>query len=306
MLMIITLIFLSISGGPDIPPSPAVLTSLDGDVRIIREGDSTAVAATPGDHLFEGDSIFAGNGRATVLFLTGAFSVVRKDTMLVRVLDADTAGRTVLSSDEMKSIRLLFHREQGPAVPDIVHAASSQDTCGLTIYAPGRTALFTHRPDVLWGSVQGANWYAVTISHAGVLITDIATTDTFVYYPDEYDSLPSGTFILRVCALHNNDSLCRREQTFRILTAAQSEALDRSIGAVTRMCPDAYTSCLLTAIIYAEHGLKTYAIAAYEDLLQRAPMAFALRELAVLHDSMGNEESARQYYKKYRSVISRP
>ncbi len=294
---------------PDMQSAPAVITALVGDVRIIRQTDTVEIAAHHLDHLFDGDSIITGDGRATVLFQTGTFTVIKQHTaVLVTLLDAGTihAGQAGLDTD-METFARLF-REANDAEDHGLETimAIGQDSSTMTIYAPGNTALCTDRPDILWGHVPGANWYAVTIEHGGQIYNDIATTDTFLPYPAQHDSLSAGSYVLRVIAFHNNDSLNGHVRQFKVLTAEKIESAERCIEDIELKSPDSYTARLLSAMVYERYGLKTEAIDVYQVLVMEQPVPFLVRTLALLYAQVGMPNTARQYYELYRLRIQQP
>ncbi len=294
---------------PDLQPVPAVITALVGDVRIIRQADTVEIAAHHLDHLFDGDSIITGDGRATVLFRTGAFTVIKQHTAaLVTLLDAGTvrARKTGLDTD-METFARLFHEASDAEDHDLETVmAIGQDSSTMTIYAPGNTALCTDRPDILWGNVPGANWYAVTIEQGRQTLNDIATTDTFLPYPTQHDSLGAGSYVLRIIAFHNNDSLNGRIHQFTVLTADKIEKAERCIDDIESKSPDSYTARLLSAMVYERYGMKTEAIDNYQVLVMEQPVPFLVRTLALLYAHVGMPKTARQYYELYRLRIQQP
>lgn len=308
----ISMICLLAANTLDISVAPAVFTALDGDVRIIRAQDSVETRARVLDHLFDGDSVITGDGQATVFFLTGRFTVIRRhEAMLLTLLDADTSSRT--SADpgvidaEMNTFRILFDRNNEEEISILKKIRSAtHDTFELTIYAPGNTTVGTRRPDMLWSSFPGANWYSVMVADRGAVIKNIATTDTFFSYPRQHDSLSPGSYVLRVCAFHNNDSLCSEERLFQVLGSEDIDAIDTRIDKIVHTCPEASTADLLTALVYKKHGLKNEAIDAYKDFIQRHPVPFAFRALAVLYSTLGISEVARHYYDAYVSLTREP
>jgi hypothetical protein len=308
----IYVIYVLMFAASDTLPAPAVLTATDRDVRIIRYQDSVETRARALDHLFDGDSVITGDGQATVLFLTGKFTVIgRHEAVLLTLLDANTARSTRADQSvihlDMKTFGRLFDRSLEAEIPDLEKTRSApRDTLGLTIYGPGNTAVRTPRPDMLWGSYPGANWYGVTVEHRGRVVQNIATTDTFLCYPEQHDSLSAGSYVLRVCAFHNNDSLCSHECFFHVLAEGDIDAIDRSVEEIKHTCPEPYTGLLLTAMVYEKHGLVTEAIDAYRDLLQQNPVPFVYRVLAKLYYTLGIPDIARSYHDAYRSFAPEP
>lgn len=287
--------------------APAVLTSLSGDVSIIRAQDSIATAARVMDHLFDGDSVIAYDGQATVFFLTGKFTVIPHHTSrLLTLLEADTARVSGTEHAVIDVDMNIFHRLF--VIDNITENAvlgkiplAVDDTLELIIHAPGNTALRTNRPDVVWSCFPGANWYAVTIEQRGRVVTNIAITDTFVSYPQQHDSLAAGSYVLRVCALHNNDSLCSEERFFQVLTSDVIAKIEKHLDKIVHTCPEAYTARLLTALIYEKYGLKTEAIDTYTRLLDHTAAGFVHRALALLYSSLGRPLMARHHYDIYTS-----
>lgn len=288
--------------------APAVLTSVSGDVSIIRAQDSVAITARAMDHLFGGDSVVASDGQATVFYLTGKFTVIPRHTArLLTLLEADTARMTGTEHAVIDVDIKIFHRlfvidngTENAALEKIPSAAN--DTLMLIIHAPGNTALRSNRPDVVWSYFPGANWYAVTIEQRGRVVNSIATTDTFVSYPQQHDSLAAGSYVLRVCAFHNNDSLCSEERYFQVLTPDVIAEIEKRIDKIARTCPEAYTARLLTALIYEKYDLKTDAIDTYTRLLSNTTAGFVHRALALLYSSMGKPRMARHHYNIYTSA----
>jgi hypothetical protein len=286
----------------------AVITALEGDVHIIRQKDTVEIAAHQFDHLFNGDSIVTGDGRTTVFFQSGTFRVIEShQALLLTLLDAETeiAGRAGLRLD-MAIFNRFFHPVDRTDISHLAELPTECDTLEFTIHTPGNTAVRTNRPDMLWGSVPGANWYAVSVKHKGEIVEDIATTDTFVPYPEHHDSLASGSYVMRVCAYHNNDSLCCQKRIFRVLSEDEIKAIDERVEDVQEMSPDAFTARLLTAVVYEKYDLMTDAIDAYQDLIQQHRFPIIFRTLAVLHARRGDLERARHYFNTYRSLVGQP
>ena len=288
----------------DVSSAPAVLTAVVGDVRIIRQADSVEIAAHMLDHLFEGDSIITGDGRATVFFWSGTLRIIEQDqSMLLTLLDAHSGGTGGTAVHlEMETYSRLFQLADDD-ISILERLPAADDTCTFAIYAPGNTAVRTNRPNMLWSAVPEANWYAVTVEHNGRIIEDIATTDTFVPYPEQHDSLASGSYVLRICAFHSNDSICCLERIFRVLSDEEHEAIEKSVEDALAMSPESLTAQLLTAMAYEQHGLTAQAIEAYQKIMLRHHIPFVLRRLAVLHVTLGIPEYAKQYYDMYRASI---
>jgi len=288
--------------------APAVLTSLSGDVSIIRARDSIRTAARVMDHLFGGDSVITGDGQATVFYLTGKFTVVPQHTArLLTLLEADTARVTGTEHAVIDVNMNIFHRlfvidngTENAALEKIPSAVG--DTLMLVIHAPGNTSLRTNRPDVVWSYFPGANWYGVTIEQRGRVVNNIATTDTFVSYPQQHDSLAAGSYVLRVCAFHNNDSICSAERYFQVFESDVIAEIEKRIDDVVHTCPEAYTARLLTALIYEKYDLKTEAIDTYTRLLDNTPAGFVHRALALLYSSLGKPLMARHHYDMYTAA----
>ena len=238
--------------------STAIITALNGDIKITKGADKQAVFANILDGLFDGDILEIGQeSEATILYRNGkilAIGGLRSFAVMRASSDTMKEGQEIESkmSEEVLTVfaPLFLVGEGNEKIARKPLVRAPEDSLDLVIYEPGNTALSTKRPDVFWGSYPDANWYTVIFQKKGEVIISIATTDTICPYPKQNDELESGKYLLKVIALRNNDVLRTSQRFVTILQDDESKRIKDLTDKITAQTPDKFTVNLLKAMNY--------------------------------------------------------
>lgn len=292
--------------------SVAVLTSVSGDVQVICAQDSVAHSASILEDLFVGDSLQVSIGAATLLFRTGKIVMIEDSSALCITPEQDSvrgmSGEGSLHEDVRFSLSPLFAVGQGTekVIPKyVVRAPEDSLPSLLTIYNPGNTSLTTPRPDVIWSVYPPANWYAVVFQRKGEVVINNATTDTVMKYFEQNEDLEPGTYLVRVHAFHNKDTLNSQQCFLRIIDSSEVETVKQKISILDQIKADEYTKNLLKALVYEDHSLLIRAAEYYSAMSENRPDdPYAYKALADIYKRLGLPEQANMCIDTYESLAT--
>jgi hypothetical protein len=290
--------------------SVAVITSVSGEVSVFRVQDTVVHQVATLDNLFDGDSLQIISGEVTLLFNTGKIISLKDSSSLYITAETDSvrgmSGDAGLSEDVRFSLSPLFEVGKGEekVVPKFVLRAPEDSMVPiLTIYVPGNTSLSTARPDVIWSQYPGANWYAVRFQLKGDVLIDNATTDTVMAYTEQNEDLEPGTYLIRVSAFHNKDTLNSQQCFVRVIDSNEVATVKEKISILDHIQADEYTKKLLKALVYEDHKLLIRAAEYYEALgMMRPDDPYSYKALASLYGRLGLPETANHYVDRYEAV----
>jgi len=292
--------------------SVAVFTSISGEVRLLRAQDSIAYPAVMLDDLFTGDSVSISIGEATLLYRTGKIITIKDSSAILITEESDSvrgmSGDADLSEDVRFSLSPLFEVGKGTekVVPKFVLRAPEDSLMiPLTIYIPGNTSLTTARPDVIWSLYPQANWYAVIFQTRGDIVINNATTDTVMEYIEQNEDLKPGTYLVRVHAFHNKDTLQSQQCFVRIIDSSEVETVKGKITVLDKIQADDYTKNLLKALVYEDHSLLIRAAEYYGAMSSIRPDdPYTYKALADIYGKLGLPEQANDYVDKYELLTT--
>lgn len=290
-----------------------ILTSVNGNISIIRVQTTVTVQAHLLDYLYEGDTLVINDScSATVFFKNGA------------LLNVDSNLRLVINNDDYDAPNLSIKKPVNPkkmsgVFDDICDLRNncdemitrdnvkSDDTIRCVIQYPGNTALINARPDVIWNKYPGANWYTMRMQQGSEIVSCIATTDTvFSYHANDEDMLP-GNYKIRVLAVHNSDTLYKTTRSLTILDSLSVYDIHQTIDMIAKQKPDDFTFHLLKAVFFRKNALRLMAIESFKELLAIDPGSPILyKALAELYYGLGILELGDAFLGLAKQTITTP
>jgi hypothetical protein len=256
--------------------SPVGLLSLvSGDVKIVRAGQETPVAARTADLLAAGDRIVTGaSGEATFLFCPQSKTAKAVAGSEIEFAAGSFAVRKGKLDGEraVPSCRL-------PAT--LTLAAASRVQVGkqnlrgdLLMRSPVNTNIATLRPRFQWEEMNRAKSYELKVrDREERILWRTEVTGTEVEYPADATPLAWGQkYWWRLTARDEREPLEEVEKPFQILAADQAQDVrlaEDSLRAMVEQSPDDNWPRFLLAFMYEERGLLDEAARLYYDLDQR-------------------------------------
>ncbi|MGB3340794.1 MAG: hypothetical protein WBB37_04860 [bacterium] len=286
--------FICVAIGQQHSKPAGILTSVNGNISIIRVQTTITIQAHLLDYLFEGDTLVIKDScSATIFFKNGALLTVDSNGRLVINSDGrDTSNLSIKKPVNQKKMSGLFddictlkHNYDEMITRDNV---KSDDTIRCLIQYPGNTALINARPDVIWNKYPGANWYTMKIQQGSEIVSSIATTDTVFSYPQHDEDMLPGNYKIRVLAAHNSDTLGKTTRSLIILDSISVYDIHQTIEMIAKQKPDDFTFHLLKAVFFRKNVLRLMAIESFRELLAINPDSPILyKGLAELYYGLG-------------------
>ncbi len=310
----VVLLTFAVSNIVDETKAVAIVTAIEGDVRIFRVSTMEIVAANLEHGLFVGDSVITGSGSGvTMLYNNGKISAIGSETgVKITEVPGDTTdrGKSVLESNTPEvttTLSPLFaFSSTGEKVGMKILVRGEEDSTALVVYAPGNTALIEGKPDFVWGRFRNARSYIVTIQRMGNIIWEKLTPDTVMLYPKEEPELVPGTYLFKITALgESKDTLISAERIIKILKSESKEEIVNALNYIISQNPDSFTLHFLSARIYEEKGVILNAIQEYEQILKIKPRALEIHKfLSLLYNKLGLPQFGNKYFDNYERLIN--
>lgn len=293
----------------------AVITALEGNVKIFRGKTGEVVTAQLLYGFFEGDSLKTeADGKATVFYNDGKIVTINENyNNEITAIPFDTITRQTkdikkvsLRTRSIISSLFVFVSEDKKASYKL-GVREEEDSFSVAIYTPGNTALTEGKPNILWRSYPGAQFYTVLIQMKDTAVMSVTTVDTFSSYlkTKEELTLSPGSYCLKVSALKDADVLNSAKRFFKILDPEEVDRINNAIADIKAQNSDAFTLHLLNAKVYEETGLILNAIEEYEILLKMKPnMPFIYHTLSIFYNKIGRPEIGNQYLNRYEDLTA--
>ena len=291
------------------PASAAMLTSMSGDVQIVR-GSSAPVRAKVLDALFPGDTLRAGpDAGATIIYSNGRIIGVSPSTMTPIESPAEevrgSAQDGTVNTPGRAGRVFAFLAESEKTTANLT-VRGPEDSMALLIYEPGNTSLLDSMPRIVWGLYPSAQTYHIKVQRQGVDEISIITVDTVAAYPIGHRALAPGRYLLRIMACGTTgETLSVTDRVFNVLYADLADSIDQAMAAVRDQRPDPFTGHLLVAKIYEERNMRLSAIAEYRALLLDHPDEPLIhRALSNLYRELGLPRLGNQHLDRYEELTA--
>ncbi len=305
------ILFAQAMGNEDIKPI-AVITSLQGDVKIYHNNNKGCTNAVLEEELFLNDSLITyENSEVTILYSDGKIASFGPNTGIKISPSIDTIQRGNENQEEpgrnSSTLSPLFaFSAAGERTGIKILVRGEEDSLALKIYEPGNTALGNNKPDMIWRRFPNAQSYNIILQRLGNIIWQKTSTDTFLKYPEDAPELAPGTYLLKVVAIKGNDTLNSAERFFKVLKSETFFDIINAIDNIKRQNPDSFTLHYLSARIYEENGLVLDAIKEYEILLKMKPNEPLIhRSLSILYNKYGLPELGNKHLDCYEELTKK-
>ncbi|MEO0161218.1 MAG: hypothetical protein ABIL74_02990 [candidate division WOR-3 bacterium] len=309
--IIIWIIFTQLNSGDTLQPV-AIVTAIEGDVKIHKGEGKEVCKAELESAIFIGDSLATGeNSEITIFYNNGKITSLGPKTGMKISMPRDTTHR----GDE--------DQEGGEVAPSVISSLfafsatgertgvkilvrGDEDSLALKVIEPGNTALITNKPDFIWHKFQNAQKYSIVVQKMGNIIWQKTSTDTFLKYPEDAPELGPGSYLLKIFALKANDTLSSTERFFKILKPEVVSNIITALNNIKTQNPDSFTLNYLSARICEENGLILDAIRAYEESLKLKPNEpLILKSLSLLYNKYGLVEIGNRYLDRYEELTGK-
>jgi hypothetical protein len=306
-ILFLVLIFMTGAISQEFDQPLAVLTALKGDVRIYHPDQGTEKRACLLDYLFSGDTLIINDkGCATLFFKNGLFHEVENPGRLAINHDLpanktrDSLGMSVFFKD-ICALKLDYNEL------DTKYVTAPEETVKCNMYCPGNTALINARPDIIWSTCPGANWYTMRIRRASKILKSIATTDTAYAYPEHDDDMEPGGYDIQILAVHNSDTLYKITRSLFILDSLSIYNTGQTMKMIGRQKCDDFTITLLTAVFLRKKQLRSMAIESFKKLLADMPSSLILyKSMAELYYELGFVDLGNSFLGLSEQKIEKP
>ncbi len=287
----------------------AVITAIEGNVKIYRYTNNEYANATLEQGLFTNDSLItAENSEITLLYNNGKLASFGQN-MRFQILPAvDETQRGLEEQDESGDrntglSHLFAFSATGERAGLKILVRGEEDSLALKVYEPGNTALVSNKPDVIWSRFNKANLYVVIVQRMGEVIWQKTLADTFLKYPEDVSELMPGSYLLKILAIKGNDTLNSAERFIKVLKPDAVTNLFIAIDNIKKQNPDTFTLHYLSALLYESNGLILNAIKEYESLLKIKPNEPVIhRSLSALYNKYGLVELGNKHLEQYEKL----
>ncbi|MEO0184406.1 MAG: hypothetical protein ABIL22_01540 [candidate division WOR-3 bacterium] len=290
----------------------AVITAIEGDVRICRYVSGECTTAVLESQIFLSDSLITSeNSEVTVIYSDGKLASFGSNTGVKIVPPAGTIQRgdkTDEKTDEITSVLspLFAFSAAGERTGVKILVRGEEDSLSLKIYQPGNTALSINKPDIIWSKFANELSYDIIIQKMGSVIWQKTSTDTFLKYPEDIPELAPGSYLLKVIALKGNDTLNSAERFFKVLKFEIVSEIEKALESIKKQNPDSFTLHFLSARIYEERGLVLDAIREYEQLIRIKPDEPLLhKSLSILYNKYGLIELGNKHLDQFEALTEK-
>ena len=290
--VIAVLVFCAVSQGA---APTGLLSTVSGDVKIVRAGETTPRPARIADLISAGDRVLTGpNSQATFLFCPES----RTAKMLADAeVQFDAAAIQVkkgkLSDDhKLPSCRL-------PA--NLSLAGASQVQAGvlrlrgsdLTLLSPSRTNIATLLPHFRWEPMDGATGYELKVmDREEKILWRQSGSATDAAYPATAPALAwDQKYLWRVSAHDADDTLTDVGSYFQVLPKDQADQVrssEEGLRALIQANPADNSPMFLLAFLYEDNGMLDEAARIYGELAKKiGPQDWVQTQLTGLMNKLG-------------------
>lgn len=251
-----------------------LLSMIRGEVKIVRAGQSTPVAARIADLLAAGDRVLTGaGGEAAILFCPES-----RATKLTANGEAEFSATAL----QLKKGKLADERKvPNCKLPAALLAGNNKSSgmlrlrgAALVLRTPTRSNVAELKPEFRWDKYENATSYEVKLTDREERILWKQTlTATALPFPADSPALePGQKYNWRVVAFENNENLADVGTNFTVLpasTASQVRQSEANLLALSKAAPDDSGPLFLLAFLYEDNGMLDAAARTYAQIKAR-------------------------------------
>lgn len=279
----------------------AVVTSVSGDVQVY-DRSSTYIKAAALLSLNAGDSLIVNQGSTTILYNDGKLVAYTSNARII----IEDIGVDSIRGDKPDEEQDIIARQKlfslGIGTEKMVRKMSLRapyDSSRIDLCVPGNTSTIDVRPTFVWRSYFEATWYELRLKIKTQTVAKLITVDTTIAYPENKEDLLPGTYLVKLLAFKNADTLARGECIFTLYDEAQIDEMNDLIGEIEGPPADEVTVWLLKAVTFQSYKMNHEAIRCYQEILSRDPgQPLILKAVAKLYNDIGDVRSADIYLSK--------
>ena len=272
-----------------------ILSTVSGNVQIVRSGQKSPVPARTADLIVAGDRVLTGkNSEAAFLFCPESRTAKILANADVQFEATSVKVRKGKLGNERKvpSCRL-------PANLTLAEASQMQSAVlrlralNLLLRSPSRTNIATLQPRFRWGPVDNANTYEVKLmDREERILWRQRVSSTEVQYPADAQELAWGEkYWWRVTARKGEEPLTEAGSYFRVLLREEAERVrttESNLRRALKGSPADNGPRFLLAFLYEENGMLDEAAWTYSELTDRMePQEWVRSRLTELMNKLG-------------------
>jgi hypothetical protein len=282
-------------GSQELSAAPAaVLTRVQGDVRLQQAAASQVVQASFGDYLWQGDVIMTGQEAQA--------EAVCSDGIAIQVDPDQEATVTCGETPDPTYQRVILHTHGGQieTLPATRLAPPAYGDLPV-IWRPRNTRIAHQRPTIRWAAVEHATGYKVVVRSPGGDLWQVTTEDTELPYPETQPALEHGnSYIVQVIAQLGLVEQPRpsEEVLVTVLPAADVERVHQVEAQVGSLGLSRESARLFLSTYYVDMQLYDRAIRELVPLCEEAPSPLAHRLLGDAYLAVELDEKAAQSYRE--------
>ena len=272
-----------------------ILSTVSGNVQIVRAGQKSPVPARTADLIAAGDRVLTGkSSEAAFLFCpeSSAAKVLANADVQFEATSVKVRKGKLGNAREVPSCRL-------PA--NLTLAGASQMESAMMrlrapispLRSPSRTNIASLQPRFRWVPVNNADTYEVKLMDGEErILWRQSVSSTEVQYPSDAQALAWGEkYWWRVTARKGEEPLTEANSYFRVLLREEAErvrATESNLRRALQENPADNGPRFLLAFLYEENGMLDEAAWVYSELTdQREPQEWVRSRLTELMNKLG-------------------
>jgi hypothetical protein len=283
-------------GVPSATPD-AVLTHVQGEVRLQQVITGQVVLASFGDHLWRGDVIVTEQDAQAEALCSDGDSIRVEPNQSLTVICGETPDPVY------QRIILRIHGGQIEALPT---ARSDPPDYGNlpVVLSPRNTHITNGRPGIRWLAVEEAEDYEVAVRRLDSKLWQATAQETELPYPDAQPALEAGvTYLIQVTArMGSAEERSSEPVMVTVLSAAGTEQVHQFEAQVEALGLSAESVRFSLAAYYAELELYDAAIVELVSLAGETPSPLVHRLLGDAYLAVVLDGEAAQSYEKARRL----
>ena len=253
-----------------------LLSMVSGDVKIVRAGETTSVAARIADLIAAGDRVLTGsNSEAMFLFCPEsraarmtAGSEVQFDTAALEVRKGKLDQERKVPTCRLPATLALS------AASKLQSGQTRLRGDGLVLRSPALSSIPSAQPRFRWDPVESATGYEVKLldREENILWRQNVNTTEIEYPIGSYELKWGQKYWWRVRALEGSETLAEASSNFQLLSSDQADQVRASEASLLQLRqgnPEDSGPLFLLAFLYEENGMLDQAARIYGELAQR-------------------------------------
>jgi hypothetical protein len=179
------------------PPYQAIITDLQGDVRLKKSTQGSFIPALWGMQLSTGDQLKTNEAaQVSILFASSNMITLGANSAMTISESVKSAGETStvqnLDPDLSADLAFISYEEKDGSEVGLLAGLRGQPGESIVLLAPRNTQLKTQRPVFKWHTFKEYEMFKISLFNADGRIWTKETNNPFLDYPDDQPALSQG------------------------------------------------------------------------------------------------------------------